>query len=60
MAKRTRITTTIREDNPVPRRRSKKKSSAVLIIVVVLLLLFIWSRTQRSTGQHPAPVTTRH
>ena len=59
MAKRTRITTTIREDYPVPRRRSKKKSSAVLIIVVVLLLLFIWSRTQRSVVPHPTPATTR-
>lgn len=58
MAKRTRITTTIREDNPVPRRRNKRKSNAVLIVLVVLLLLFIWSRAQRSTTLHPAPVTT--
>lgn len=59
MAKRTRVTTTIREDDPVPRRRRNKKSSnVVLIIIVVLLVLFVWSRTQHSTGPRPAPVTT--
>jgi len=60
MAKRTRITTTIREDDPVPRRSSKKKSNALLIVILMFLLLFIWSRTQHSVVSHPIPATTRH
>lgn len=44
---RTRITTTIRSDNPVPRRRSKKKESGVgiAVILIVGLILFAMMRT---------------
>jgi hypothetical protein len=60
MAKRTRITTTVRVDDPVPRRRSKKQSNAVMIVLAILLLLFIWSRTQRRAVPHPVPTITQH
>ena len=53
MAKRTRITETFREDDPVqPRRRPRKKNANTIVIVLVLILLglFILRRTQQSGG----------
>lgn len=56
---RTRITTTIRSDNPVPRRRSKKKESGVGLAVILLggLILFAMTRTNnRPHGPQPQRV----
>ena len=59
MDTRTRITTTIREDNPAPRRRSRKKDSSVGLAVILIagLILFAMMRTNnRPHGPQPQRV----
>jgi hypothetical protein len=47
MAKRTRITTTIREDDPAPRRRRKKNSNAIIVVIALALIgLALFSHNQ--------------
>lgn len=59
MATRTRVTTTIRQDNPVPRRRNKKKESSIGLAVILIggLILFAMMRTNnRPNGPQPQRV----
>ena len=56
MATRTRVTTTIRQDNPVPRRRSRKKESSVGVVILILIALFFFARTNRPHGPQPQRV----
>ena len=64
MAKRTRITTTVSQDDHVrPRRRSRKKNQNAIIIVFVIILvsIFLLSRTQRPGSFPTQPASmTRH
>ncbi len=53
---RTRITTTIRSDNPVPRRRSKKRESSIGVVIIILIALFFFARTNRPHGPQPQRV----
>ncbi len=58
---RTRVTTTIRHDNPVPRKRRKKSNAAVIAIIVLLGLAFLLARTnQRSGTQRARPASITH
>jgi hypothetical protein len=55
---RTRITTTVRHDNPVPRRRKKKSDATVIAVIVLLALAFLFARTSQHGGvQHARPAS---
>ncbi len=58
---RTRVTTTIRHDNPAPRKRRKKYNAAVIAIIILLALAFLVSRTNQRSGIHRArPASVAH
>jgi hypothetical protein len=62
MAKRTRTTITVREDNPVSRRH-KQKYDARTVFVVLLLILFGWiflSKNYRLAPQLARPAAASH
>jgi hypothetical protein len=40
MAKRPRLTITVREDDPVPRQRGKKKRDSRALFIILLLIVF--------------------
>jgi hypothetical protein len=53
MAKRTRITTTIREDDPTSRQRRKKNSNAIIVVIALIplgLALFSHAQGHRVTS----------
>ena len=57
---RTRVTTAIRHDNPVPGKRRKKSNATVIAIIFLLALAFLIARTNQRGGLHrarPASVT---
>jgi hypothetical protein len=55
---RTRVTTTIRHDTPIPRR--KKSNAAVIAIIVLLALAFLVSRTNQRGFQRARPASVAH
>lgn len=58
MARRTRITTTVREDDPVRPRRSRKNNNTIVVVLLLVLLgLFLLNRTRQQSGFHPAPAS---
>lgn len=62
MAKRTRITTTVREDNPVPARsrgRKNKQSTAIIIVILLVLLGLLLVRSRQVGTFHPGPISTQ-
>jgi hypothetical protein len=58
---RTRITTTIRHDNPVRRKRGKKKSGTLAILVILMLGLgiLVVKKTQHA-GPHARVASVAH
>lgn len=62
MARRTRTTVTVREDDPVPRNRSvKRKTNTIWIVLVAVLLgLYLLSRNHGSDALRPQPAAVRH
>jgi hypothetical protein len=62
MAKRTRTTITVREDNPVPKRRTnrkKKQSGAIVIGILTLLLMFLVFGNRQSHPQQRQNIAVR-
>jgi hypothetical protein len=56
---RTRVTTTIRQDSPVPRKRKKKSNAVVVAVIVLLALAVLFARlintlVCRAHGRHPS------
>ena len=47
---RTRVTTAIRHDSPVPRKRRKKSNAVVIAVLVLLGLALLLARTNQRGG----------
>lgn len=58
---RTRVTTTIRHDSPVPRKHRKKSSTVLIVLVVLFAIVFLMARTsQRGGVSHARPASVVH
>jgi hypothetical protein len=55
---RTRVTTTVRRDNPVPRKRRAKSNGAVVLTVILIAIALLFARSiRRGPIQHPRPAS---